>query len=34
MDRLVTAIFTTVCVSVTAAWGALIVWGAIWLTVG
>jgi hypothetical protein len=31
MDRLVTAIFATVCVSVTAAWCALLVRGALWL---
>jgi hypothetical protein len=34
MDRLTTAIFMTVCVSMTAAWGALLVRGAIWLIVG
>jgi len=31
VDRLVTAIFATVCVSVTAAWAALLVRGAVWL---
>jgi len=28
MKRVVTAFFTALCFSVTAAWGALLVWGA------
>lgn len=30
-DRLVTTAFTTFYVSLTAAWGTLLVWGATWL---
>ena len=34
MERLVTAILAALCMSVTAAWGALLVGGAAWLVLG
>jgi hypothetical protein len=34
MDRLLTATLATLCVSMTAAWGALLVWGTARLILG
>jgi hypothetical protein len=34
MDRLIKALIATFCVSVTAAWSALLLRGAVWLVLG